>query len=198
MKRLVVPTVCIVVDGSLFEYEDFISYSEDFIHICGREFRKSKQGFFHAMRIVIQRVKHAKVTVNNEVVGHIELGLLILVGVTHTDTEADADWLASKAVQLRIFNDLDGKMNLSLSDVRGSVLVVSQFTLYASTRKGNRPSYTASAEPQMAKRLYEYFVQKIEILTGSRVETGIFGAMMDVELVNDGPVTILIDSKNRE
>ncbi|MFN3951093.1 MAG: D-aminoacyl-tRNA deacylase [Thermaurantimonas sp.] len=150
------------------------------------------------MRIVIQRVKHAKVTVNKEVVGHIELGLLILVGVTHTDTEADADWLASKAVQLRIFNDLDGKMNLSLSDVRGSVLVVSQFTLYASTRKGNRPSYTASAEPQTAKRLYEYFVQKIEILTGSRVETGIFGAMMDVELVNDGPVTIFMDSKIRD
>ncbi len=150
------------------------------------------------MRIVIQRVKRAKVTVNNEVVGQIGMGLLILVGVTHSDTEADADWLAAKAVQLRIFNDPHGKMNLSISDVEGSMLVVSQFTLHASTKKGNRPSYVASADPKAANYLYEYFVKKLQSLTGKKVETGIFGAMMEVELVNEGPVTILMDSKNRE
>lgn len=150
------------------------------------------------MRIVIQRVSRAKVTVNGQVTGQIGCGLLVLLGVTHDDSVADADWLASKLVQLRIFNDSEGKMNLSLADVGGDVLVVSQFTLHASTKKGNRPSYTAAAPPALANELYDYFVRKIEELLGKKAETGIFGAMMEVELVNDGPVTILMDSKNRE
>lgn len=150
------------------------------------------------MRIVIQRVHRAKVTVKGSVVGEIGTGLLILLGVTHSDTETDADWLASKVVNLRIFNDDENKMNLSVCDVQGGILVVSQFTLYASTKKGNRPGFTASAEPNAAKSLYEYFVNKVESLTARKVETGTFGAMMEVELVNDGPVTILMDSQNRE
>lgn len=150
------------------------------------------------MRIVIQRVSRAKVTVNGQVTGQIEKGVLVLLGVTHDDGPADADWLASKLVQLRIFSDSEGKMNLSLADIGGDVLVVSQFTLHASTKKGNRPSYTAAAPPALANELYEYFVKKVEELQGKKVETGIFGAMMEVELVNDGPVTILMDSKNRE
>ncbi|GCD77986.1 D-aminoacyl-tRNA deacylase [Thermaurantimonas aggregans] len=150
------------------------------------------------MRIVIQRVSRAKVTVNGQVTGQIERGVLVLLGVTHDDGPTDADWLASKLVQLRIFNDSQGKMNLSLADVEGDVLVVSQFTLHASTKKGNRPSYTAAAPPALANELYEYFVKKVEELHGKKVHTGIFGAMMEVELVNDGPVTILMDSKNRE
>ncbi|MFN4298809.1 MAG: D-aminoacyl-tRNA deacylase [Thermaurantimonas sp.] len=150
------------------------------------------------MRIVIQRVSRAKVTVNGQVTGQIDRGILVLLGVTHDDDPADADWLASKLIQLRIFNDSEGKMNLSLADVGGDVLVVSQFTLHASTKKGNRPSYTAAAPPTLANELYEYFVKKVEELQGKKVETGVFGAMMEVELVNDGPVTILMDSKNRE
>lgn len=150
------------------------------------------------MRVVLQRVSSAKVTVDGVVAGHIGKGMLILLGVTHDDTNSDADWLAAKVAQLRIFNDAEGKMNLSLADVGGEVLVVSQFTLHASTKKGNRPSYIASAPPMIARELYDYFVKKMEDLIGANVKTGIFGAMMQVELINDGPVTILMDSKNRE
>lgn len=135
---------------------------------------------------------------NGKVTGAIGLGLVVLVGIGHDDSREDADWLAGKICQLRIFNDVHGKMNLSLAEVGGELLVVSQFTLYASTRKGNRPSYVAAARPEVAVPLYEYFVDALGKLTDNKVQTGVFGAMMEVELVNDGPVTIWMDSKNRE
>ncbi|GCD78972.1 D-aminoacyl-tRNA deacylase [Schleiferia thermophila] len=150
------------------------------------------------MRVVIQRVRRAKVTANGKVTGAIGLGLVVLVGIGHDDGKEDADWLAGKICQLRIFNDAQGKMNLSLAEVGGELLVVSQFTLHASTRKGNRPSYVAAARPEVAIPLYEYFVEALGKMTGKKVHTGVFGAMMEVELVNDGPVTIWMDSKNRE
>jgi D-tyrosyl-tRNA(Tyr) deacylase len=145
------------------------------------------------MRAVIQRVSRASVTVGGEVVGRIDRGLLVLLGVTHSDTPAHAVWLAEKAVGLRIFNDADGKMNLGLTDVGGAVLVVSQFTLYGDAQKGRRPSFVAAARPEQAVPLYEAFVNGIRAL-GVPVETGRFGATMDVELVNDGPVTLILDS----
>ncbi len=145
------------------------------------------------MRAVVQRVKRASVTVNGEVVGRIEKGLLVLLGVGRDDTEADADYLAAKVAGLRVFEDGDGKMNLAAADAGGAVLAVSQFTLYGDVRRGKRPSFDDAAPPVLANRLYERFVQHIRD-AGLHCETGRFQEMMDVELVNDGPVTILLDS----
>ena len=145
------------------------------------------------MRAVIQRVGRAKVTVNEAVVGEIGPGLLVLLGVGTGDTRAEADYLAEKTIGLRIFEDAGGKMNLSIVDTAGALLVVSQFTLYGDVRRGKRPSFDAAAPPQQARELYEYFVEKIRA-AGLRCETGCFQEMMQVELVNDGPVTILVDS----
>jgi D-tyrosyl-tRNA(Tyr) deacylase len=145
------------------------------------------------MRAVVQRVSRAKVTVNNSISGEIGLGLLVLLGVGHEDTEADTTYLAEKIAGLRIFEDEEGKMNRSVQDVGGSVLAVSQFTLYGDVRRGKRPSFDAAAPPEQARRLYEFFVERIRA-AGLRCETGRFQEMMQVELVNDGPVTILLDS----
>jgi D-tyrosyl-tRNA(Tyr) deacylase len=145
------------------------------------------------MRAVVQRVSRAKVTVNGEVAGQIKQGLLVLLGVGQADTDADADYLAEKVAGLRVFEDEGGKMNLSLADVGGAVLAVSQFTLYGDVRRGKRPSFDAAARPERARELYEYFVGRIRS-AGLPCETGRFQEMMDVELVNDGPVTILLDS----
>jgi D-tyrosyl-tRNA(Tyr) deacylase len=145
------------------------------------------------MRAVVQRVSRAKVTINEWISGEIGHGLLVLLGVGQGDTEADASYLAEKIAGLRIFEDADGKMNRSVQDVGGSVLAVSQFTLYGDVRRGKRPSFDAAAPPEEAKRLYEFFVQRIQAL-GLRCETGRFQEMMQVELVNEGPVTILLDS----
>lgn len=149
------------------------------------------------MRILIQRVSRASVTVDDRVTGSIDRGVLVLLGVTHGDTEEDARYLAGRLARLRIFNDAEGKMNLSVDDVGGSALVVSQFTLHADTRKGNRPSYGDAAEPGLAERLYELFVAELSAMLGAkRIATGEFGAMMEVELVNDGPVTVTVKSKS--
>ncbi len=145
------------------------------------------------MRAVIQRVSRAKVTVNGETTGEIGAGLVVLLGVAKEDVRADADYLAEKIIGLRIFEDADGKMNLSVVDAGGALLVVSQFTLYGDVRRGKRPSFDAAAPPQQARELYEYFVEKIRA-AGLRCETGRFQEMMKVELVNEGPVTILLDS----
>lgn len=145
------------------------------------------------MRAVVQRVSRAQVTVNGEVTGRIASGLLVLLGVAPTDTESDADYLADKIAGLRIFEDDAGKMNLAATDVKGHLLVVSQFTLYGDVRRGRRPSFDTAAPPQHARRLYEYFVERIRA-AGLVCETGRFREMMQVELVNDGPVTILLDS----
>jgi len=145
------------------------------------------------MRAVVQRVSRAKVTVKEWTSGEIGLGLLVLVGVGHGDTEADATYLADKIAGLRVFEDEDGKMNLSVVDVGGSVLAVSQFTLYGDARRGKRPSFDGAAPPEQARRLYEFFVERVRAL-GLRCETGRFQEMMQVELVNEGPVTILVDS----
>ncbi|MDX5346829.1 MAG: D-tyrosyl-tRNA(Tyr) deacylase [Hymenobacteraceae bacterium] len=150
------------------------------------------------MRAVIQRVKEASVEINEQVKGKIETGLLVLLGVAPDDTGEDMQWLAKKLVQLRIFADEEGKMNKSVQDVNGNILLISQFTLFASTRKGNRPSYTQSAPPAIAIPLYEQFITVLETAFGKKVETGEFGADMQVKLQNDGPVTIIIDTKNRE
>ena len=150
------------------------------------------------MRLVIQRVTEASVTIENKVKGKIAHGLLLLAGFTPDDTEEDLKWMAAKVVQLRIFNDEAGKMNLSVQDVQGDLLVISQFTLFASTKKGNRPSYTNAAPPTIAIPLYEKFVVLLEQALGKPVQTGEFGADMKVSLLNDGPVTIVIDSKNKE
>lgn len=149
------------------------------------------------MRAIIQRVSEAKVTVNENITGAIETGFLVLLGIEHNDTETDADWLAQKIVNMRIFKDAEDKMNLSLLDVKGKLLVVSQFTLHASTKKGNRPSFINAAKPDVAIPLYEYFLKACEKLTNEKPQTGIFGAMMEVELCNNGPVTIFMDSKNK-
>jgi D-aminoacyl-tRNA deacylase len=146
------------------------------------------------MRIVVQRSKNASVTVNEKVIGEIEKGLVLLVGVTHDDTIDDANYLADKIVNLRIFEDENGKMNLSLLDVGGSILSISQFTLYGDCRKGRRPNFMAAAKPEQALNLYQYFNQ---VLSEKNVvvETGEFGAEMDIALINDGPVTLILDSK---
>lgn len=150
------------------------------------------------MRIVIQRVKEASVTISGEVHSAIGHGMLILVGVEDRDSEEDVDWLVKKASQLRIFDDANGVMNCSITDVGGRALVVSQFTLHASTKKGNRPSYIRASRPEHAVPMYELFCQRLSQAVGSPVATGVFGADMQVALVNDGPVTICIDSQNRE
>lgn len=146
------------------------------------------------MRAVIQRVKESKVTVNGKITGQIDSGLMILLGVHQTDSKKEADWLAEKIVKLRIFPDSEGKMNISGLDANAEFLVVSQFTLYGDAQKGNRPSFIESAQPQIAEPLYTYFCEKLEFLSGKKTQKGIFGAMMDVHLINDGPVTILLDS----
>jgi D-tyrosyl-tRNA(Tyr) deacylase len=150
------------------------------------------------MRAVIQRVLKATVTIEGEVKSKIGLGLLILLGIEEADTLEDIDWLCGKISKLRIFDDENGIMNLSVQDVNGEIIVVSQFTLHASTKKGNRPSYIKAAKPEIAIPLYESFVKKLEEEIGKSVQTGEFGAMMEIALVNDGPVTIVIDTKNRE
>jgi D-tyrosyl-tRNA(Tyr) deacylase len=146
------------------------------------------------MRIVVQRSKEAKVTVDGNITGQITKGFVLLVGVTHEDTEEDASYLADKIANLRIFDDREGKMNLSLLDVGGEILSVSQFTLYGDCRKGRRPNFMEAARPEHAVVLYEAFNQMLRD-KGIKVETGVFGAMMDVELINDGPVTMIVESK---
>lgn len=148
------------------------------------------------MRVVIQRVTKAKVIVENETVGEIKKGFLLLVGVEEADTEEDVDYIVRKVVNMRIFEDDQEKMNRSLKDVGGDILSISQFTLHADTKKGNRPSFIAAAKPDVAQELYEQFNEKIRA-NELKVETGVFGAHMDVALTNDGPVTILVDSKNK-
>ncbi|MDD2962832.1 MAG: D-aminoacyl-tRNA deacylase [Bacteroidales bacterium] len=150
------------------------------------------------MRVVIQRISKAAVTVDLQQVASVGMGMLILLGIEHNDKEEDADWLCSKISKLRIFNDSEGVMNLSIGEVNGQLLIVSQFTLHASTRKGNRPSYVRSARPDKAIPLYEYFIKKMEIESSVVPACGVFGADMKVELINDGPVTILMDSASRE
>ena len=149
------------------------------------------------MRVVIQRVSEASVTVNKNVVGQIDKGLLVFLGVEAADTQEDIDWLVNKTLNLRIFNDTDGVMNSSLLDTNGQMLVISQFTLMASTKKGNRPSYVKAANHTHAIPMYEAFCQMVEEALGKKTQRGVFGADMKVALVNDGPVTIQIDSKNR-
>lgn len=150
------------------------------------------------MRTVIQRVTNASVTVESKVVSEIQKGLLVFVGIEEADSQEDLDWLVTKITQLRIFNDENEVMNLSVQDIDGDVLVVSQFTLHAATKKGNRPSYIKAAKPDFAIPMYERFVKALESKLGKKVPTGIFGADMKVLLLNDGPVTIQIDSKNKE
>lgn len=150
------------------------------------------------MRVVVQRVDSASVSVDNIVKGSIGKGLMVLLGFEDADTDEDIEWLVSKIIQLRIFNDEHGVMNLSLIDKGFDILLVSQFTLHASTKKGNRPSYIKAAKPAIAIPLYERTISKLEVLLGRPIQTGEFGADMQVALVNDGPVTIIIDSKNRE
>ena len=145
------------------------------------------------MRAVVQRVSRAQVAVDGEIVGEVGRGLLVLLGVTHADTEGDADYLADKIAGLRVFEDENGKMNLDTAAVGGGILVVSQFTLYGDVRRGKRPSFDAAAKPERARELYEYFVARIRA-AGLPCQTGRFQEMMEVELVNDGPVTILLDS----
>ena len=150
------------------------------------------------MRAVIQRVKNCKVDIAGQTVGAIDNGVLVLLGVEAQDNAEDIEWLAGKISRLRIFDDEDGVMNLDITQAGGRALVVSQFTLYASTKKGNRPSYIRSAPEPISRPLYEQFVARFEQMLGTKVETGQFGADMQVSLVNDGPVTIIIDTKNRE
>lgn len=149
------------------------------------------------MRLLIQRVRRASVEIEGTLKGKIGKGFLVLVGVTHEDTEEDLEYLAQKLLKIRLFDDENGVMNLDLQQVEGELLIVSQFTLLASTRKGNRPSYIAAAPEAVSRPMYERFVRRMEELTGREVQTGEFGADMQIELVNDGPVTIWIDSKNR-
>ena len=150
------------------------------------------------MRAVIQRVSKASVTIDNKIYSQIENGLLVLVGIEDADTADDIEWLSGKIVNLRIFNDDNGVMNVSVKDINGDILAVSQFTLHASTKKGNRPSYIKASKPEFAIPMYEKFVQQLGNDLGKKIHTGVFGADMKVELLNDGPVTVVIDTKNRE
>ena len=145
------------------------------------------------MRAVIQRVKHASVSVDNNIVGKIEQGFMVLLGITHTDTEKEVEWLSKKIVDLRVFNDSNDKMNLGLKDVNGELLIISQFTLYGNCIKGRRPAFIDAAKPDLANGLYELFLEKCKAL-GIKTEAGIFGADMKVELLNDGPVTLILDT----
>ena len=148
------------------------------------------------MRIVIQRVREASVKINDEIVGEIQQGLLVLLGIEHVDSELDADYLIQKLIHLRIFGDEEGKMNHSVSDISGGFLIVSQFTLFADTKKGNRPSFIRSARPEQAIPLYDYFLSQLNKSFSGKIEKGVFGGDMQVELINDGPVTIIMDSKH--
>jgi D-tyrosyl-tRNA(Tyr) deacylase len=150
------------------------------------------------MRAVIQRVSKANVTIDDKIYSQIENGLLVLVGIEDADTTEDSEWLSGKIVNLRVFNDDNGVMNVSVKDINGDILAVSQFTLHASTKKGNRPSYIKASKPEFAIPMYEKFIQQLSNDLGKIVGTGVFGADMKVELLNDGPVTIIIDTKNRE
>ncbi len=150
------------------------------------------------MRVVLQRVSSARVTVAGRVTGQIERGLLVFVGIEAADTPADGDWLAQKIIRLRIFGEPDGQMHLSVADISGGILLVSQFTLHASTQKGTRPSFSAAARPEQAEPLYEQFITQLSTALCRPVQTGEFGARMEVALVNDGPVTLIIDSKSRD
>jgi len=150
------------------------------------------------MRVVIQRVSEASVTVNESITGSINQGLLVLMGIEDADTSEDIDWLVGKIVNLRIFNDENDVMNRSVLDIGGQILLVSQFTLHASTKKGNRPSYIKASKPEIAVPMYEKMIAELAIALGKPIQTGIFGADMKVRLLNDGPVTITIDSKNKE
>ncbi|TCD12605.1 D-tyrosyl-tRNA(Tyr) deacylase [Pedobacter frigidisoli] len=150
------------------------------------------------MRAVLQRVTQASCTVDGDITGQIETGFLVLLGIEDADTNEDLDWLAQKIVGMRVFGDENGMMNKALADVNGDILLISQFTLFASTKKGNRPGFTRAARPDIAIPLYEKMIEKLSTLMGKKIQTGIFGADMKIALVNDGPVTILIDSKNKE
>jgi len=150
------------------------------------------------MRAVLQRVTQASCTVNGEITGAIETGFLVLLGIEDADTLEDLDWLAQKIIGMRVFGDENGMMNKALADVSGDILLISQFTLFASTKKGNRPGFTRAARPDVAIPLYEKMIEKLSALLGKKVKTGIFGADMKIALLNDGPVTILIDTKNKE
>lgn len=150
------------------------------------------------MKVVLQRVSEASVKVDSKIVADIKKGLLVLVGIEDADTQEDIDWLSGKVIKMRIFGDENDVMNCSVQDIDGDIIVVSQFTLHASTKKGNRPSYIKAAKPDFAIPMYENFVKSLEKEFGKKIQTGIFGADMKVNLLNDGPVTILIDSKNRE
>jgi D-tyrosyl-tRNA(Tyr) deacylase len=150
------------------------------------------------MRAVIQRVTKASVTIEGKINGQIENGLLVFMGIEDADTNDDIEWLSSKIVNLRIFNDENGVMNISVKDIAGNILLISQFTLHASTKKGNRPSYIKASKPDIAIPIYEKMIVQLSIDLGKEIQTGIFGADMKVELLNDGPVTIVIDTKNRE
>lgn len=150
------------------------------------------------MKVVIQRISQASVTIDNQIVANIQRGLLVLIGIEDADTHEDSSWLSSKIVNLRIFGDENEVMNLSVKDIDGEIIVVSQFTLHALTKKGNRPSYIKASKPEIAIPLYEQFVTQVEQDLGKKVQTGVFGADMKVNLLNDGPVTIVIDSKNKE
>ncbi|HEY0678328.1 MAG TPA: D-aminoacyl-tRNA deacylase [Chitinophagaceae bacterium] len=150
------------------------------------------------MKAVIQRVSRAGVTIDNHVKGSINGGLLVLLGIEEIDSDTDIEWLSGKIVNLRIFNDADGVMNVSIKETGGDILLISQFTLHASTKKGNRPSYIRAAGPAIAIPLYEKMIRRLSLDLGKEIQTGTFGADMKVELVNDGPVTIIIDSRNRE
>jgi D-aminoacyl-tRNA deacylase len=150
------------------------------------------------MKVVIQRVSEASVTIAEKKVADIQKGLLVLVGIEEADTQEDIDWLVNKIVNLRIFGDENEVMNLSVNDINGDIIVVSQFTLHASTKKGNRPSYLKAAKPEFSIPMYEQFVCSLEFVLGKHVQTGVFAADMKVSLLNDGPVTIIMDSKNKE
>lgn len=150
------------------------------------------------MRAVLQRVKYASVEINNKTVGKIDHGFLVLLGIEAEDDHKDIEWLVNKCMNMRIFSDEDGKMNKSIKDINGSFLIVSQFTLHASTRKGNRPSFMKAARPEQAIPMYEEFCKFLEIKSELEVQKGVFGADMQVQLLNDGPVTIIIDSKIKE
>jgi D-aminoacyl-tRNA deacylase len=150
------------------------------------------------MRVLIQRVSEASVTIDHKVHGKIQKGFCILLGIESADNHEDIEWLCSKIIGLRVFSDVDGKMNLSLQDIQGDILLISQFTLHASTKKGNRPSFIAAARPEQAIPLYEAFIKNLETQFGKSIATGKFGADMKVALINDGPVSIWMDSKNRE
>lgn len=150
------------------------------------------------MRVVVQRVSEANVTVDGQVIGAIQEGLMVLLGIHNEDSEEDIQWMANKLVQMRIFDDAEGVMNLSVQDIGGSILLISQFTLYAATKKGNRPSYIAAAKPEIAIPVYEQMIVALNKALGKPIATGQFGADMKVSLLNNGPVTIIMDSKNKE